>query len=155
MNSRNPHSPVRKIIMTWVERMSSKCESCSIQGTPLSPAAVAANLLRNKNLSVTSRPQQAATSPQKQNGAQQRPSPQVLMIRFEHRIGKSIYPCCICQQQFGNWKASIHVVFAFVFVNNNIKKCICSGRAEAVSAPQAVHYMEIQAASWKPIHCWH
>jgi len=57
MNSRNPHSP----------------------GTTLSPAAVARNLLRNKQLSVTSRPQQGGVqrlSPQKQGGGQQRPSPQ-------------------------------------------------------------------------------
>ena len=49
------------------------------KGTPLSPAAVARNLLRNKQLSVTSRPQQGGVqrlSPQKQGGGQQRPSPQ-------------------------------------------------------------------------------
>ena len=50
------------------------------QGTTLSPAAVARNLLQNKHLSVTSRPQQGGaqrlSSPQKQNGGQQRSSPQ-------------------------------------------------------------------------------
>ena len=71
--------------MIWVESGVKKVTfTISFKGTPLSPAAVARNLLRNKQLSVTSRPQQQGgggvqrLSPQKQNGglAQQRPSPQ-------------------------------------------------------------------------------
>ena len=86
MNSRNPHSPVRKLvsrsqIIAWQHYKTVKPPHIVIssKGTTLSPAAVARNLLRNKQLSVTSRPQQGGVqrlSPQKQGGGQQRPSPQ-------------------------------------------------------------------------------
>ena len=60
MNSRNPHSPVRNMRTSLQHKLHTKKVIFRIfsQGTPLSPAAVARNLLRNKQLSVTSRPQQ-------------------------------------------------------------------------------------------------
>ena len=87
MNSRNPHSPVRKLVSRSqiIAEQQNGIKTfkppriISSKGTTLSPAAVARNLLRNKQLSVTSRPQQGGVqrlSPQKQGGGQQRPSPQ-------------------------------------------------------------------------------